>query len=590
MKDFLKYTLATVTGLVIAGFIGIFLLIGAFSAMLSMTDQPADVKDKSILIIELEENLVERSDKSPFNNLDLPGLTGARQLGLDDILGAIKKAATDDHIKGIYLTPSVIKAGMGTVEEIRNALVEFKKSEKFVYAYGETLTQKAYYLISVADKIVLNPKGMIEFQGISAERNFFKNALEKIGVEVQIVRHGTFKAAVEPFMLEEMSPENELQTKTYIGSIWNRMLTEIAVSRKLQVDDLNRLADTVATFQPAELLVEKGLVDTLMYKDEVIDDLKKLTSIREKSDLRVVDIRHYSRVPAVTDGKGLARDKIAVIYASGDIDMGDGGLNGIDSEELSKAIRKARRDSSIKAIVLRINSPGGSAYGSEVIWREVKLASEAKPVIASMGDVAASGGYYIAAAADTIMADRTTITGSIGIFAIIPNAKELLNEKLGVTQDVVNTNDHADILSLTRKMTTFERALLQQYIDYGYDTFIGRVAEGREMSKEQVDQLGQGRVWAAENAMDKGLIDLYGGISDAIQLAAEVSGLERYRTVQLPEVEDPLEEWLKELSGNVRMRILKNELSENYKIYQELQELSRTKGVLARLPYTVHIE
>ncbi|MEL7586752.1 MAG: signal peptide peptidase SppA [Prolixibacteraceae bacterium] len=590
MKDFLKYTLATVTGLVIAGFIGIFLLIGAFSAMLSMTDQPADVKDKSILIIELEENLVERSDKSPFNNLDLPGLTGARQLGLDDILGAIKKAATDDHIEGIYLTPSVIKAGMGTVEEIRNALVEFKKSEKFVYAYGETLTQKAYYLISVADKIVLNPKGMIEFQGISAERNFFKNALEKIGVEVQIVRHGTFKAAVEPFMLEEMSPENELQTKTYIGSIWNRMLTEIAVSRKLQVDDLNRLADTVATFQPAELLVEKGLVDTLMYKDEVIDDLKKLTSIREKSDLRVVDIRHYSRVPAVTDGKGLARDKIAVIYASGDIDMGDGGLNGIDSEELSKAIRKARRDSSIKAIVLRINSPGGSAYGSEVIWREVKLASEAKPVIASMGDVAASGGYYIAAAADTIMADRTTITGSIGIFAIIPNAKELLNEKLGVTQDVVNTNDHADILSLTRKMTTFERALLQQYIDYGYDTFIGRVAEGREMSKEQVDQLGQGRVWAAENAMDKGLIDLYGGISDAIQLAAEVSGLERYRTVQLPEVEDPLEEWLKELSGNVRMRILKNELSENYKIYQELQELSRTKGVLARLPYTVHIE
>lgn len=590
MKDFLKYTLATVTGLVIAGFIGIFLLIGAFSAMLSMTDQPADVKDKSILIIELEENLVERSDKSPFNNLDLPGLTGARQLGLDDILGAIKKAATDDHIEGIYLTPSVIKAGMGTVEEIRNALVEFKKSGKFVYAYGETLTQKAYYLISVADKIVLNPKGMIEFQGISAERNFFKNALEKIGVEVQIVRHGTFKAAVEPFMLEEMSPENELQTKTYIGSIWNRMLTEIAVSRKLQVDDLNRLADTVATFQPAELLVEKGLVDTLMYKDEVIDDLKKLTSIREKSDLRVVDIRHYSRVPAVTDGKGLARDKIAVIYASGDIDMGDGGLNGIDSEELSKAIRKARRDSSIKAIVLRINSPGGSAYGSEVIWREVKLASEAKPVIASMGDVAASGGYYIAAAADTIMADRTTITGSIGIFAIIPNAKELLNEKLGVTQDVVNTNDHADILSLTRKMTTFERALLQQYIDYGYDTFIGRVAEGREMSKEQVDQLGQGRVWAAENAMDKGLIDLYGGISDAIQLAAEVSGLERYRTVQLPEVEDPLEEWLKELSGNVRMRILKNELSENYKIYQELQELSRTKGVLARLPYTVHIE
>lgn len=590
MKDFLKYTLATIVGLLIAGFIGIFLLIGTFSAMLSMTEQPANVKDKSLLLIRLDEKIVERSDKNPLNELELPGFTGTRQIGLNDVLDAINKASTDDRIRGIYLNPSIINAGIGSVEEIRNALIAFKKSGKFIYAYGEALTQKAYYLVSVADKVVLNPKGMIEFQGLSAQRNFFKNALEKLGVEVQVIRHGKFKAAVEPFMLEEMSPENRLQTKTYIGSIWNQMLADISDSRGLGIDELNDLANSVVTFQRAELLKEKGLVDTLMYKDEVINDLKELTSIREKNDLRVVDLRQYAKIPAATDGKGLARDKIAVIYANGDIDMGDDGLNGINSEELSRTIREARRDSSIKAIVLRINSPGGSAYGSEIIWREVKLAAEAKPVIASMGDVAASGGYYIAAAADTIMADRTTITGSIGIFALIPNAGELLNDKLGVTQDVVNTNEHADILSLTRKMTGFEQALLQQYIEDGYDTFIGRVADGRGISKEQVDEIGQGRIWAAENAMNIGLVDLYGGVNDAVKLAAEKSGLERYRTVQLPKIKDPFEEWLKGFSGNARMWILENELGENYKIYQELKELTKTRGILARVPYNIHID
>lgn len=592
MKDFLKYTLATITGLLIAGFIGMFILIGVFSAMLSLTEKPVDVKDKSLLVMRFDEKIVERSDKNPFNELELPGFAGARQLGLDDILEAINKAGTDDRIRGIYLNPSLIDAGMGSIEEIRNALIEFKTSGKFIYAYGETLSQKAYYLISVADKIVLNPKGMIEFQGISARRNFFKNALEKLGVEVQVIRHGKFKAAVEPFILEEMSPENRQQTKTYINSIWNQMLAGISASRGLGIDELNDLADSVATFQRAELLKGKGLVDTLMYKDEVLNDLKEMTSIREDNDLQVIEIRQYAKVPADTDGKGLAREKVAVIYAVGDIDLaGDGdGLNNIDSEELSKTIREARRDSSVKAIVLRINSPGGNAYGAEVIWREVKLASETKPVIASMGDVAASGGYYIASPADTIMADRTTITGSIGIFALIPNAHELLNDKLGVTQDVVNTNEHADILSLTRKMTNFEQALLQQYIEYGYDTFIGRVAEGRRMSKDKVDEIGQGRVWAAENAMNIGLIDLYGGVNDAVKLAADKAGLERYRTVQLPRIKDPFEEWLKEFSGNARMWIMANELGEHYKVYQELKVLSRTRGILARMPYTINLD
>ena len=593
MKDFLKFTLATILGIMVAGFVGILLLIGTFSAMLSFSEKPADVKDKSLLIMRLEDKIVERSDKNPFTNLNLPmgmmNIVGTQESGLDDILECIRKAKEDDRIRGIFLTPTIINAGLGSIEEIRNALIDFKTSGKFIYAYGEALSQKAYYLISVADKIALNPKGIIEFKGLSAERNFFKNALDKLGVQMQVIRHGKFKAAVEPYIREDMSPENKLQTKTYISSIWNQMLTEISASRGLDADQLNRLADGVTTFQQAEFLKQSGLVDTLMYKDEVINDLKKMTSIRENTDLRVVNLRNYTKVPAKTDGKGLARDKIAVIYASGDIDMGDDGLEGIHSEELSKTIREARRDSSIKAIVLRINSPGGSAYGAEVIWREVKLAAEAKPLIASMGDVAASGGYYIAAAADTIMADRTTITGSIGIFAVIPNVGKLLNDKLGITQDVVNTNEHSDILSLTRPMTSFEQALLQNYIETGYDTFIGRVAEGRNMSSEQVDEIGQGRVWSSVNAKEIGLVDLYGGVNDAIKLAAGLSGLDHYRVVQLPKIKDPIEEWIMNLSGEARAHIIKSELGNQYKIYQELKEISTTRGILTRVPYDIQI-
>jgi len=593
MRDFLKFTLATILGVLIAGFIGILLLIGTFSAMLSISEKPADIKDKSLLIMRLEDKIVERSDKNPFNNLNLPmgmmNIVGTQETGLDDILECIRKAKDDNRIRGIFLTPSIINAGLGSIEEIRNALINFKTSGKFIYAYGEALSQKAYYLVSVADKIALNPKGIIEFKGLSAERNFFKNALDKLGVQMQVIRHGKFKAAVEPYIREDMSPENKLQTKTYISSIWNQMLTDISASRGLDADQLNQLADGVTTFQQAEFLKQSGLVDTLMYKDEVINDLKKMTSIRENNDLRVVNLRNYTKVPAKTDGKGLARDKIAVIYASGDIDMGDEGSEGIHSEELSQTIREARRDSSIKAIVLRINSPGGSAYGAEVIWREVKLAAEAKPLIASMGDVAASGGYYIAAAADTIMADRTTVTGSIGIFAVIPNAGKLLNDKLGITQDVVNTNEHSDILSLTRPMTSFEQALLQNYIETGYDTFIGRVAEGRDMSSEQVDEIGQGRVWSSANAKEIGLVDLYGGVNDAVKLAAGLSGLDHYRVVQLPKIKDPIEEWIMNLSGDVRARILKSELGNQYKIYQELQEISKTRGILTRVPYDIQI-
>ncbi|MDO9040402.1 MAG: signal peptide peptidase SppA, partial [Bacteroidota bacterium] len=414
MKDFFKFLLASILGIMIAGLLFLFITIGIISAMVSVSDQPTQIRANSVLLMKFDHQIVDRAKSNPLEGLDFGMFQGVKTVGLNDMLDCIRKAKTDDNIKGIYLNPMDIQAGMATVEEIRAALKDFKTSGKFVYAYGEYLSQKAYYLVTVADSLILNPQGSVDFRGLGGERSFYKNALEKLGVEVQIVRHGKFKAAVEPFLLEKMSDENRLQTETYLNSLWNEMLVDISAARNMSFDELNDIADLVATFRKADFAKQKNLVDGLKYKDQVIDDLKKLTGTSEKDDVKAVEIQKYVKVPEQREQKGLARQKIAVIYASGSIDASVS-EEGIKSEELSKAIREARRDSSIKAIVLRINSPGGSAYGSEVIWREVKLAAETKPVIASMGDMAASGGYYIACAADTILADRTTITGSIGI-------------------------------------------------------------------------------------------------------------------------------------------------------------------------------
>jgi protease-4 len=587
MRNFLKYTLATIVGVIISGIIGFLILIGIFSAMLSFSDKPVVVKDNSVLILDFKKEIVERTADNPLDGLSVPYLGSTGQMGLDDILACIEKAKTDDKIKGIYLNPSVIRAGMATVEEIRQALIDFKESGKFIYAYGDAYSQKAYYLVSVADKVALNPQGMLELRGLSSNRTFYKNAMEKFGVEMQIIRHGKFKAAVEPFMLDKMSEENKLQTRTYLNSIWSQMVTGIAESRGLSTEKINQLADSVALFMPAENLVKSGLVDTLIYKDELISKLKELTGIEEKDDVPAIGVEKYAKVPAAANGK-FARSKIAVIYAEGEIDGGDTG--GINSEKLSRTIREARRDSSIKAIVFRVNSPGGSAYGSEVIWREVKLAKEAKPVVVSMGDVAASGGYYISAAADTIMADRTTITGSIGIFGVFPNIGELLNDKIGITSDAVGTNANSNLIPIDRPLTRFERAKLQAFIERGYDTFIGRVAEGRSITKEQVDEIGQGRVWASTDAKERGLVDLYGGVNDAIKLAAQMCGLEDYRITQLPKLPDPLQELMKELTGEAKTFFMKQELGDQYKIYRQLKEAVNARGIMARMPYNISFE
>jgi protease-4 len=366
------------------------------------------------------------------------------------------------------------------------------------------------------------------------------------------------------------------------------MLTDISASRKMGFDELNKIADMVATFRKADFAKQKNLVDRLKYKDQVIDDLKKLTGTSQKDDVTAVDIYKYIKVPEQRTQKGIARKKIAVIYASGSIDASVSD-DGIKSEDLSRTIREARRDSSIKAIVLRINSPGGSAYGSEVIWREVKLAAATKPVIASMGDVAASGGYYIAAAANTIMADRTTITGSIGIFGMIPNVQKLMTDKLGITTDVVMTNEHSDMISLLRPMSKFERDLMQQTIEEGYDTFITRVSDGRKMEKTAVDDIGQGRVWAAPNAKEIKLIDSFGGLTDAIELARKMAKLDNFRIVNLPKLKDPITELLKGFSNTAKAGFMKDELGENYKYYEQMRSLISQKGILARMPYDIDI-
>jgi len=588
MRQFLKFTLASIVGVMIAGLLLLFVSIGIISALVSSSEQPAQIEGNSVLLLKFDHMIVDRARINPFEDLDFGIFQSNKTVGLNDMLDCIRKAKTDDNITGIYLNPMDIQAGMATVEEIRAALKDFKTSGKFIYAYGEYLSQKAYYLTTIADTLVLNPQGSVDFRGLGGERTFYKKALEKLGVEVQIVRHGKFKAAVEPFLLEKMSDENRLQTQTYLNSLWNEMLTDISASRKMSIEELNGIADMVASFRKADFAKEKNLVDRLKYKDQVIDDLKKLTGTSAKDDVKAIDIFKYVKVPENREQKGIARKKIAVIYASGSIDTGTS-EDDIKSEDLSRAIREARRDSSIKAIVLRINSPGGSAYGSEVIWREVKLAAETKPVIASMGDVAASGGYYIAAAADTIMADRTTITGSIGIFGMIPNAEKLMTDKLGITQDVVMTNQHSDMISLTRPMSAFERDLMQQTIEDGYDTFISRVAEGRKMDKTAVDEIGQGRVWAATNAKSIKLVDLYGGLTDAIELAKKLANLDNFRIVNLPKLKDPIEELMKEISGSAKAGFMKDEMGENYKYYEQLRSLISQKGVMARMPYDIEI-
>ena len=589
MKEFFKYVLATVVGIFIVSVIGFFLLFTVILTIIVSTEKQVAVDDNSLLVIDLDRQVVDRSPNDPLSNLNIPGFALAQTIGLDDIKESLYKAVNDNRIKGIYLKASAFGGGMASAEEVRNMLLDFKrKSDKPIYAYGDNFDQKAYYVATVADKIVIHPMGSVDFRGLGGEMVFYKNLLEKIGVEIQVIRgpDNKFKAAVEPFMLEKMSDENREQQLVYMTSLWNRMLKGISETRNIPKDKLNELADEVLTFKYGSDMVAAGLIDKTGFKDEVLDDLREITGIQAKKGVPIIGATDYAKIQGFPEKLG--RDKIAVIYLSGDIGVSLGSES-IIGDEMGREIRKVRQDSTFKAIVLRVNSPGGAVFDSEIIWREVKLAAEEKTVVVSFGDVAASGGYYISCAADRIVAQPNTITGSIGIFATIPDFGELLNYKLGITTDVVKTNKNSDLLTLTRPMTGYENELLQKYIAQGYDTFLSHVAEGRNMNKEQVDAIGQGRVWSGENAKEIGLIDEFGGLDDAIKLAAEIAGLEEYHTVSLPALPSPFEQIFKNVTDNVRLHIIKNELGDKYRYYEYFKNTTRYNGIFARMPYDIYI-
>jgi protease-4 len=588
MKGFFKYLIASILGVLIALLLVFFIFMGITSALISFQDKAVEIKSGTILHLKLDKPINDRKSPMPVLIYNLTGFSADNKIGLNDVLNNITKAKQDDNIKGIYLELSGLDAGIATIEEIRDALLEFSDSGKFIVAYSNDYSQKSYYLASVADKIYLNPGGSIHFVGLSAEIMFYKNTLEKLDIKPEVIRHGKFKSAVEPFMYNRMSPENREQIRTYIGSIWDHMVNKIAESREILPDKLNDVADSLLIWSNSSAITS-NMIDTVLYKDQVLDTLAKLVQIKKSKDLKFVSHQKYLRVPKPRDDKGYTRDKIAVIYASGDIISGDFGERNISSERISKTIRSAREDSSIKAIVFRVNSPGGSALASEVIWRELYLARQAKPVIASMGDVAASGGYYILAAADSVVASPTTITGSIGVFGLMVDASDFFENKLGITVDVENTNTYSDFGTVYRPLSDTERKVLQKMIDQIYTTFVNRVSDGRNLSFETVDKIAEGRVWSGNNAYERGLVDVIGGLSASIQIAAKMANLDNYRLVELPKFEDPFKQIMKELTGDATERMVSRELDQTYKYYKFLRQLLNGDRIQARLPFDISV-
>lgn len=597
MKEFFKFTLASLLGTFLAGLVLFFvvgvIIIGSIISSASELgkSQPVVVKEHSILQLSFDNMIVERGRGDDFD-FPLPGGFGRSSTdGLDDILASIRKAAKDKKIDGIYLDMSVVPAGWATIKSIRDELTEFKKSGKFIVAYGEVLSQGAYYLATAADKIYLHPEGGMQLSGIGGSVMFFKNALDKYGVEMQVIRgrNNKFKSAVEPFMYDKMSDANREQTELYLKGVWGVALQAISESRGIPVDSLNAYADNMAIESPDQA-VKLKLVDGLKYKDEILDDLQARVNADDYDDINFLSLRKYKKSVIVEDGKGDKKQEIAVIYAEGSIEDGKGDDETIGSETLAAAIRKARQDNDIKAIVLRVNSPGGSALASDVIWREVVLAKKAKPFVVSFGNVAASGGYYIAAAGSKIYAEPNTITGSIGVFGVLPNAQKLANN-FGVTFDGVKTNKHSDMGSPWRPLTTEEYNTIQLGVERIYDKFLTVVADGRKLSKAHVDSIGQGRVWAATDAIKIGLVDELGSLDDAIAEAAKMAKVSNYRITKLPELKDPFMEFLSDLTGEeLETRFVKNKLGENYQVYQQFkyfEEISKMRGIQMRMPFIV---
>jgi protease-4 len=592
MKNFFGSLLGSFLGVIVATIIAVLivagLIAGALPAIFKEKDKAEKVSDSSVLKLRFDKKISERTSKNIFSNLSLSSFSSETPLGLNDILAELNRAKTDNRIRGVFLDLSVVPSGIATIEELRNALLDFKKSGKFIVSYGEFYTQGAFYLATAADKIYLNPAGSIEWKGLSAQIMFFKGMFEKLEIDAQIFRHGKFKSAVEPFDLSKMSAANREQTAGYIGSIWQHIEQGVSERRQIPVEELKRIADNLL-IQSASDAKQYQLVDELLYADQVYVELNRLTQQNAQSVPAFISIEGYHNLPHVHPDQAPAytQDKIAVVYAVGQIESGEGDENTIGSEKISRAIREARTDNKVKAIVLRVNSPGGSALASDVIWREVVLARKSKPVIVSMGDVAASGGYYIACAADRIFAEPNTITGSIGVFGMLPDLQKLMNHKLGITVDTVNTNVHSDMGTPFRPVTAREREYIMKGIEHVYADFITKVGSGRKMDTAAVDAIGQGRVWSGTDALKKGLVDELGGIKEALAAAAAQAKIGAYQVLALPEQKEGLSAFISELSGGAQSRAMLATFGEHYTAYLAMKKLLMQKGIQARMPYDI---
>ena len=583
MKSFLKNILTTIIGIISSIIVMILLIIG-FVAIISSEDE-VKVKENSILKIDLANtSVVERSSENPFDGLSLSGDV-ASTIELKKVLDNIEKAKNDNNIKAIYINNiDKLKAGLSQVEEIRNKLVEFKSCGKPIIAYSEVYSQSGYYFSSVADKIYLNPEGIVELKGLSAGIMFYKGLLEKLDIEVQIIRHGKFKSAVEPFMLDKMSDANREQMQLLLNSFADNLFDSIASQRGMTLSDIHNHANNLS-LENAKSCLDLHYVDALLYQDQVDDSL---LVISKSEKLNFISLNKYSNVKV--EKKEISRNKIAIIYATGEINSGEGDEKSIGSETTAKAIKAARNDKNVKAIVLRVNSPGGSALASDVIWRETVLAKEEKPLIVSMGDYAASGGYYIACAADSIVANPTTLTGSIGVFGMIPNLQKLYKNKLGISIDTVNTNKHAD-MGMNRALTKFEENKIQKSVVDIYTTFITHVGEGRNMSTAAVDEIGQGRVWTGYDAKDIGLIDTYGGLEKAIEIAVHLAEIEDYRIISLPKKKDPFAELALKFGGETSIsELVMLKLGLKTELTNPIENLLKRDKIQARIPFIMELK
>ena len=585
MKDFIKFTFASMLGVALAGIVFTILGIVTMVGMVASSDTETTVNENSVFVLDLNGILSERVQENP-----LQGLMGEdyQTYGLDDILSSIQKAKDNENIKGIYLQAGMMEASVASLEEIRNALKDFKESGKFIVAYGDTYTQGMYYLASVADKVIVNPQGSIAWQGLASKTIFFKDLLKKVGVEMEIFKVGTYKSAVEPFIATEMSDANREQITAFLNSTWKRLLEDVSASRGISEDDLNKCADNFMTFSPAETYIANGLADTLLYKDGVLDYLKELSGRESDESLRTLSLEDMKNVK-----RNVPLDKsgniIAVYYAYGEIDSSTSTDEGINSQKVIRDLRKLREDETIKAVVLRVNSPGGSAFGSEQIWREVTLLKKEKPVIVSMGDYAASGGYYISCAADCIVADPTTLTGSIGIFGMFPMVENLLTDKLGLHFETVKTNSYADMGDMTRPFNDAERAAMQNYINNGYKLFVQRCADGRGMSVEAIEKIAEGRVWTGATAKELGLVDELGGLDKALEIAAQQAEVETYSVINYPDKSDIFSSLLDKGKKDYIDGKISETLGEYYDYAKFIQGLKNADRIQARMPFELRI-